>query len=561
VVARLVVLATALWCLPAAPANAGQYHVYLCQTPAGHGAPLGLTKLYDTSVDYISAYDNCTNGGSAGIGSGWLARTATSTTTQTITAPAFASLVHMDLTRQVRLRSEPDANAFPMWGVFRDYVDFSGSGRQLEACDPYTVACTALERANPLSVDLPAGTRTIVWMVGCGGTGTCVASSDSATDRAAGTVYAVHFVVSEGSNPQGSVTGQAALVAGTHAGTETAVVSATDAGAGVYQAFATLDGVAAGRVNAPGAGCSDKANNAASDLDFEAFQPCPTEVSGLALPVNTKVVADGARRLRIFVRDVAGNQTQIYDQVITVRNAGATPTPSTTPTPGATAKPGTTLTTNGGAASSATPAATAPTGAIEVLHRKRPRATASYGSKLSLALRVVDSAGQAIPNALVSIQERVRRTGAPWVDAGQYATRADGKLVIKPKTTASRELRFTYAYPGGSSTATFTVGVRARMTIKAARSVLPVHGTLRLSGRVAVDEFPKAGVYVDVQVRNGRSWQTIGSERTKGDGRWAWSFRMTRGVRAKFQFRARLRPYGDVAAAASSSRTVMVRVR
>jgi hypothetical protein len=553
-----------------ATAWAGQYDVFLCSTPAGHHVGMdGLARSWSINTDFITASDVCSQGGTAVVGLGSLGRSAGQFARMDLTIPGSVSVAKAKITRRVQIQTGENNGAEPEWVLYRDESKYDGA-YILDRCAQF-YGCLSLN--GQLAFDFGASpVRALIWMVHCGGTGSC--GGTSGVDRVVGEISALQLTMNDGAAPRGSASGPATQTNITHKGVEQANLTATDAGGGIYQAVAILDDTEAGRV---GSGCSDAGNSSSATEDFEKLIPCPLTKEGWSLPVNTAVVANGQRRLRIRIIDAAGNDWIAYDQVIKVQNP-TTPTPTPKPTPKPTAaptpKPGSppsptpTPTLKPGTPEPAAPGAglplgdaAAPKGELALIRRKRPRASVKHGSKLSVAYRVVDPAGNPIPGALVTVQERVSVAGAGWTTAGQVVSGADGTFSYQPITTASRELQFTYAFGGGSFSVPFDVSVRARMTVRAARSVIGIRGTLKLSGKLSVDYLPKAGAYVDVQVWGGKRWQTIGTERTKADGRWAWSYRLQRGARATYRFRARLRRYADVAAQASSSPTLIVRTR
>ena len=92
-------------------------------------------------------------------------------------------------------------------------------------------------------------------------------------------------------------------------GTLELLLYASDTGSGLSSAEATLDGappavVQLGACPEPGPG-----------------PECPESVSGVALTLDTRAVADGERPLRVRVTDGAGNTATLVNQAIVVRNA------------------------------------------------------------------------------------------------------------------------------------------------------------------------------------------------------------------------------------------------
>lgn len=151
--------------------------------------------------------------------------------------------------------------------------------------------------------------ESIYWMVTCGGDprGGCAAGKDGAS-RVAGLIRSVHAVFVEYAIPSMKVTG--ALVEPPPAGVsfkglQRLTIDAIDEGAGVLDAYATLDGRIVARQAGDGS-CADQGNSAATEFDYEVVRPCPYG-RRFDLLVDTRRVADGVHTLKVFVRDAAGN--------------------------------------------------------------------------------------------------------------------------------------------------------------------------------------------------------------------------------------------------------------
>lgn len=541
---RILSLAGALACVlglgggsvGAAPAHAGQYHVYLCKTPAGHVVPLGLTRSWN--VQYVMAEDDCPgNGGILGLGP--LERSAGAYVRAAVTMPSGIKIAAADVTRRVTIEPGSDSNAVPEWVLYRDEAAYDDAHR-LEACSPYG-SCYSIDwpSGSTRAWSFPANDRAsaIIWELRCGGNaiGKCGPSSGQ---RATASVNTLHLLLEESVVPDGTASGAATLTVPTHAGVESAQVSASDVGAGVYQVIARLDDTEVGRATV-GGGCADRGNVASSDLDFEALQPCPGSAN-LTVPVDTRKVANGNRRLRLIVRDAADNQTLIYNAFITVANTAPTPTPA----PGSPGGPN---------------QAARPEGRIAL--DAQPKRALSARTVLKISGSVVTPAGQPVAGVVVAAEQRLRVIGAPWQPLVTATTDARGAFALALPAGASREVRLSYVHDAGTATAEATVRVRAALSITPRTQRVARFGRLRLSGRLEVVGLAKRGAYVDLQLRQRGAWRTIATRRTDQAGAWAWTYRLSSGQRATYQVRARLRPAADVASAPTTSRTVTVRVR
>ncbi len=200
-----------------------------------------------------------------------------------------------------------------------------------------------------------------------------------------------------------------------------------------------------------------------------------------------------------------------------------------------------------------------------VVDREQRTVEVGYGAKIVVTGRLVDADGQPIANASVDVFEQLVVTAAPWTKIDRVVTDSQGGYVFRPTTTASRRLRFAFADERDSAkyraTREVLVSVRAGMTIKAKRHVVSPRGTIRLRGHVTVDQLPKTGTWVEIQVLDAGVWRTIATRRTSSKGLWTFKHRLRQSSGITFKFRSRLRVIADVASAEAKSLPVKVRIR
>lgn len=200
-----------------------------------------------------------------------------------------------------------------------------------------------------------------------------------------------------------------------------------------------------------------------------------------------------------------------------------------------------------------------------VVDREQRTVDVKHGAKIVLTGRLVDAEGQPIANAVVDVFEQLVLTAAPWNKIDSVVTDSQGAYSYRPKTTASRRLRFAYADKRDAAkyraTREVLVSVQGAMTISAKRKVLRPGQMIRLKGRLTVDQLPKTGTWVEVQVLDGGVWRTIATRKTSSKGLWTFKHRLRQSSGITFRFRSRLRPVGDVASAETKSSTLKVRVR
>jgi hypothetical protein len=121
----------------------------------------------------------------------------------------------------------------------------------------------------------------------------------------------------DGTPPAGAVGGvQSPIDTG---GTLNLLLQATDNGAGLAAAEASVDGVASVFVRLGTGSCPERpaANNQA--LGELPVAGCPESVSGVHVPINVGATP-GSRRLQVSVTDAAGNTTTLVDQTIVVQS-------------------------------------------------------------------------------------------------------------------------------------------------------------------------------------------------------------------------------------------------
>ncbi|MDQ8047015.1 MAG: hypothetical protein REI11_20585, partial [Patulibacter sp.] len=200
-----------------------------------------------------------------------------------------------------------------------------------------------------------------------------------------------------------------------------------------------------------------------------------------------------------------------------------------------------------------------------VLDREQKSVDVKYAAKVVITGRLVDAQNQPIANAKVDVFEQVVTTTASWNKIATITTDSQGGYLFRPKTTASRRLRFAWADKVGTAdyraTREVLVSVTAGMSIKAKHRVVGRHDTIRLNGRVSIDGLPTTGAWVEVQVLDSGVWRTVATRRLSSKGGWSFRHRLENSAKITFAFRSRLRATGEIAAAESKSVPVKVKVR
>ncbi len=200
-----------------------------------------------------------------------------------------------------------------------------------------------------------------------------------------------------------------------------------------------------------------------------------------------------------------------------------------------------------------------------VVDREQRTVDIRHGAKIVITGRLVDADGNPIADAAVDVFEQIAVVAAPWNKVDTIKTDSQGGYVYRPKTTASRRLRFAYSEKREVSdyraTREVFVSVTAGMTIKARSRVVPRLGLIKLSGKVIVDQLPARGAWVEVQVLDAKVWRTVATRRLSAEGRWVFKHRLRGASATRFTFRSRLRVAGDLPTAEAKSTPLKVRVR
>jgi hypothetical protein len=196
---------------------------------------------------------------------------------------------------------------------------FSGSGVPAEATPRRTLA-------GENRVVVPAanlGSR-LYAIASCGGVAdfSCREGEHDANGYAAAVyVYAADLVLEQSAGPTaGNVNGELASAAVVR-GDSDVTFTATDPGAGVYEAVFSVDGqvVQSTVVDENGGRCRNVGQTTDGLPAFLYVQPCPASVSA-DVPFDTTRVANGSHHLVVSVIDAAGNAAPVLDRQITIAN-------------------------------------------------------------------------------------------------------------------------------------------------------------------------------------------------------------------------------------------------
>lgn len=287
----------------ASAASAAPAVLWACHGPAGQA--LGAAALTAEQAGDGHATSTCNAGGGALSASFSLA------------APSGGSTAawRADLPTVVRLtgvRADRTTSGFGGGAVPGSPQRYSvaTSDRLLEGSDLDAAGASAFDG----TFDLPATGTSVRFGVTC-----ALPADEHCAAPPSGTagvrVRSFALAVDDADAPHGAVGG----IRSPAAGTLMLLLRATDAGLGLASASVTIDGAAAASADLRGGQCAELSPGDAT-VDLAVGALCPATVTDVALPVDTTLFRDGVHRLRVLVRDAAGNESAVADEDITVRN-------------------------------------------------------------------------------------------------------------------------------------------------------------------------------------------------------------------------------------------------
>jgi hypothetical protein len=533
-------------------ADAGAYDVYSCRTPAGESVPAdGWSGSVAGAYSYTENTCSQPNGALLAALGDEPARTAnTDIATWAFAAPAGATIASATLWRAGDSDGGAVVNAtyqFSLAGpigtsVFDQcaYVSqcFSGTGNT--AGQPLAAENRVVVPSTNLGSSLLAS-------VSCEGVAPykCPQGKGDANGYAAALyLYAADITLEQNAGPTaGGVSGELASAASVRGESDVAF-SATDPGAGVYEALFSVDGrvVQSSVVDDNGGRCRNVGQSSDGLPAFLYVQPCLGSVS-VDVPFDTTKVSNGAHHLIVDVIDAAGNAAPVLDREITVAN----PPPPGTPGPA-----------NG------TNASGQATLAVGWKRTSRPSLTSSYGRAQTITGRVTGPGGTPISGALIDVQATPSYAGARQVTMTSPRTGPDGRFSLKlAPGSSSRTLRFSYRARLGDAlpvaTRTLTLKVRAGIALSVSPRTASVGRSIFFRGQLRGRPIPGGGKPLVLEARSpGSRWIEFDVIRTDARGRYHASYRFKFPGPANYRFRVRSEAESDYPFASGASNVVGV---
>ena len=571
---------------------AGRFHVYSCRTPAGEAAP--TSGWSGTRTGNYTADDNTCGAGGALVAA--LSDHGARAANTDIATWAFMPSAQESLTGATLWRAgDADGGqaAFAVYGFWfagpedRDTPAYafaqcfngpscrSGVGNTANPMSP----------SNQVSVGPTNLYGDLYLNATCSGESgnPCPEGEHDANGYAAVVyLYAADLVLEQSAGPSAGSLGGELASAPTVSGTSDLTFTASDPGAGVYQAVFTVDGevVQSTVIDENGGRCRNVGQTTDGLPAFLYVQPCKSAVTA-DVGLDTTRLTNGAHHLVVTVLDASGNSAPVLDRNIDVANSAGTPGAGSVP-----GQPGQPLSGSPGAPSSpasagppsasgaavpgspnGTPASMQASLTVAWVGTRGPHLTVLYRRAVTVAGRLVGPGGAAIAGAQIGVEALPTYAGAAVAAMPTVHTRSDGRFTLRlAGGLSSRTLRFSYEAhigdPTAAATAALTLTVRTAVSLAVAPRTTRVGRTIHFQGLLQGSPIPRGGKQLVLEARSpGGSWLEFDVVRTNAVGRYRASYRFKFPGPAVYQFRVVSEAESDYPFAPAASNTVVVRER
>ncbi len=544
----------------AAPAEAGEYHVYSCRTPWGAVAP---ADGWAHSVASDGAYDQyalntCETGGAlvAALGDATRHATFVDQAVWAFAAPAGATIAGATL-----WRAGDNAGGGFLEATYQFWLAAPKESAIFSECI-YTQSCGGLgelgrpfAEANRVTVPSSHLGDGLYLVASCGGssggaeTEYCEPGAGDVNGYATAVyLYAADITLQQNAGPSASNVSGELATAPTVKGTSDVAFEAKDPGAGVYEAVFSIDGnvVQSTVLDGNGGHCQDVGGTSDGLGAFLYTQPCAQNVS-VNVPFDTTNLSNGAHHLIVSVIDAAGNGAPVLDREITVAN----PLPPGTPGP-----PGPPNGTNASAQATLSAA---------WVGSKKARITSAYGrSAHTIAGRLTAPGGIPIAGAQIDCTATVASQGAKAAAMACPKTGPDGRFTVKvPGNVSSRTVKLAYREHLGDAlpvvTRTLGLTMRAGVQLRVSPHTTSVGRTIRFTGTLLGDPIPHGGKQLVLEARSpGGPWIEFDVLKTSGKGKYHDSYRFKFPGPVSYKFRAVSESEADYPFATGASNVVGV---
>ncbi len=532
-------------------ARAGRYHVYSCRTPSGESAPVDGWSGSSAGSETFTQ-NTCAQGGAlvAGLRGKTPRATESALSTWAFTLPDRIAMAGATLWRA----GDADGGASGYAG-YQIFLAGPTDTDVFDAC-AYLANCTGGvgQTSEPLSstdrVLLPGanlGSHLFV-SASCGGKAgyNCPEGpGDSNGFAAVVYLYAADLTLEQSAGPTASnVSGELASAPAV-AGMSDVAFSASDPGAGVYEALFSVDGsVVQGMVvDGNGGRCKNVGGTSDGLPAFLYAQPCSVSVS-VDVGLDTTRVRNGTHHLVVSVIDPAGNAATVLDRNVVIAN----PPPAGVPGP------------PNGVNASARAALT-----VGWKGTKQKRLTSGFAHGETIVGRLAAPSGAPIGAAQIDVLATPAFAGSRAVAMAGVRTAANGRFAVRiPAGVSSRTLRFSYRSHLGetlpAATRTLTLSVRAGVALSITPHTASVGASIRFTGRLRGGPIPHGGKLLVLEARSpGSRWLEFNVVRSDAHGRYHAGYRFKFPGPADYQFRVLCQAEADYPFAAGASKAVEVR--
>jgi hypothetical protein len=538
---------TSALALATAQARAGQYHVYSCRTPSGAAAP---TDGWSGSVAPGGAFDQyvkntCAEGGAlvAALGYQTVHGANVDRATWTFAVPPGDRIAGATLYRAGDNAGGGNATVtYEFWlagNAAPDFFDLCVAALGCPSKGNSSSLLSAEDTAVAPTTNLGSTLYAIASCAGFSGNECPAGTGDADGYAAAIYVYAADITLEQAAGPSvADVAGELASASSLQ-GTSDVTFTASDPGAGVYDAVVSVDGqvVESPVLSENGGRCRNVGQAADGRPAFLYLQPCPSSYSA-DVALDTTRLTDGAHHLVVSVIDAAGNAAPVLDREITVAN----PAPAC------------------GSGSS-----TQVTLSASWKGARGPRPIARFGHPPTIVGRLTGPGGAPIAGATIDVLATPASEGAAPAQLPVTQTDAAGRFSLRlPRSVSSRTLCLSYRPPGGATPATraLQLRVRAGVALGVSPHTTGVGHQIFFSGRLLGGPVPPAGKQLVLEARSpGGPWIEFNVVRSGARGRFHASYRFRFPGPADYQFRAVSEPESDYPFAAGASNVVGVHER
>jgi hypothetical protein len=570
-VALAVWVALIATCLAAGPASAGEYHVYSCRTPSGTTAP---TSGWSGSIDGPWMYDpnSCASGGSLTAAlDGVVEQPANAADAAwTFSAPAGTTIAAARLWLAGEARTSRVFGTTLYWLAAPD--DSYASADVFARCENAEEGCTAKgDPQSPMSsenlVEVPSGNlsgATHIYMnASCGGGNgySCPAIGGYAVWVS---LYAADITLADDAPPVVSSVGGSLVAGGTLSGVQDISFSATDTGAGLYEAVFLVDGSVVSRqpLAPDDESCRNVGGTSNGSNAFFEVEPCPLALSD-DLTFNTALASEGSHLLTVQVLDAAGNATTILNRQVTIDNKPAAPAPvapapvapepvnpvggapiTITPSNPSAVSTSITVAPSTSSAVSGSASDESASGQVQLTARwvstAREVRVSRYGAADRITGRLTNGAGQGISGAVIDVLKTPAYEGAKAVRLAGVRTGSTGQWALSlPRSVSSSALRFEYSgETAAAASATLRLSVHAGLELSIAPHTASVGKRIFFSGVVHGGPIPRGGKQLVLEARSGGGeWIQFDTVSTGARGRYHASYRFRLAGPITYQFR------------------------